>query len=163
MITRTALILAVVCSAACSDESRPAKPVTSPAEPGDAATEVAKPKPEVLEPWDGDDDEAELYGAVITATSCAERMVAEGGADVIARCAPLEAAKTGFALYEPGERALFFLKQDSLYRFELERGFGGSIDVSGAIIGKKSNAPVIDPEEYTITPRAKPGAFKGCL
>ena len=158
---RSPLLLVALACVACGDDAKPQEAQTQTAATTiDAATIAAVEK---LEPWDGDEDEAELYGAVITATACAELMTTDDTGDAISRCSPADAARTGFVLYDPSEQAVFYLKHGGLYQFELERGFGGSIDVSGTIIGKKSGIPVIDPEEYTITPKPAAGAFKGCL
>ena len=112
--------------------------------------------------WDGE-AEVELYSAVITARSCAKEMAETGNLGIIDTCPPMQAALTGFALYDTMEEQAYMLDPQKVYRFELELGFGGSVDIYGEIKSTSDGLPVITPEEYTITPRPKPGAFKGCL
>ena len=112
--------------------------------------------------WDGE-AEVELYSAVITARSCAREMAQTGNLSIIDTCPPMQAALTGFALYDTMEEQAYMLDPNKVYKFELELGFGGSVDIYGEIKGTSDGLPVITPEEYTITPRPKPDAFKGCL
>ncbi|MCA9545652.1 MAG: hypothetical protein KC613_14705 [Myxococcales bacterium] len=123
------------------------------------------PTPEKLEKWDGDADEAEveLYSTVITAVACAKQLAEESDPDILKRCSPLDAARSGFAIYDPAEQELYLLDPKSFHQFELERGFGGSMDITGKIIGARDELPVLKSEDYTITPKPPPGAFKGCL
>jgi len=114
-----------------------------------------------------DEDEAEeveIYSGVITAKSCAEKAQETGEFEILANCPPVEAAKSGYVIYDVTENEFYVPKLGKIYLFELDEGFGGSIDVTGVIVGKtKDGIPIIDPEEYEITPKPKPGFFKGCL
>lgn len=112
--------------------------------------------------WDGD-DYAEMYSAVITARSCAQEMYDTGDLTLASRCSPIEGARTGFAVFDPVEEQIYLIDHASISMFELEHGFGGSIDLSGDIQGTVDGIPVIVPEDYSISPKPKPGAFKGCL
>ncbi len=109
-------------------------------------------------------EEVEIYSGVITAKSCAEKAQETGEFEILANCPPIEAAKTGYVIYDVTENEFYVPKLGEIYMFELDEGFGGSIDISGVIVGKtKDGIPIIDPEEYEITPKPKPGFFKGCL
>lgn len=123
------------------------------------------PEPGRMQAWDGDEDDAELevYSAVITAVDCAKRMEEEDDPEVLHRCSPLDAARSGFAIYDPAEEELYLLDPAAFHHFELEEGFAGSMDISGTIIGTRHELPVLQAEDYTITPKPPPGAFKGCL
>ena len=112
--------------------------------------------------WDGE-EEVDLYSAVVTARSCAERMMETGDLTIKSSCSPIEGAKTGFAIYDAVEEQVFLIDPAAIHMFELEHGFGGSIDIYGEVKGTLAGLPVITPEEYSITPKPKPGAFKGCL
>jgi hypothetical protein len=110
-----------------------------------------------------EDNEVELYSAVITAKSCAEKAEETGNFEILASCPPVEAAKTGYVIFDVSEGEYYYVKLGKIYQYELDEGFGGSIDITGVIVGEKDGIPVIEPEEYTITPKPKPGFFKGCL
>ena len=115
-----------------------------------------------LEAWDGDED-VELFSAVLTARTCAEALMEHGDMRSVSTCSPLEAAINGYALFDPMEDEVYLIEAGSIRQFELERGFGGRADLSGLVIGTLDDTPVIRPDEYFITPKPKPGAFKGCL
>ena len=129
-----------------------------------AATSVSTlpPAPGPLVRWDGE-EEVDLYSAVIPATSCAHRIADTGDLGVISACSPMEAARSGFAIYDPVEGQVYTIDSSAIYQFELEHGVGGSIDIYGLVKGARDGTPVIQPEEYSISPKPKPDAFKGCL
>lgn len=113
---------------------------------------------------DEEEEEIEIYSGVITAKSCAEKAQETGEFEILANCPPIEAAKSGYVIYDVTENEFYVPKLGKIYLFELDEGFGGSIDITGVIVGKtKDGIPIIDPEEYEITPKPKPGFFKGCL
>jgi hypothetical protein len=112
--------------------------------------------------WDGE-SEVDIYSAVITARSCAEQMMDTGDLTLGSKCSPLESARTGFAIFDPVEGQAYLIDAASVHTFELEHGFGGSMDVYGEVKGTLDGLPVITPEDMTISPKPKPGAFKGCL
>jgi hypothetical protein len=140
-------IIAVVLSGAVANLSMP---------------HVAKAPSGPMGAWDGE-SEVDIYSAVITARSCAEKMMDTGDLTIHSSCSPLESARTGFAIYDPMEEQVYLLDASVLHTFELEHGFGGSMDVYGQVKGTLDGLPVITPEDYTISPKPKPGAFKGCL
>jgi len=116
----------------------------------------------VLLPWDGE-EEVELYSAVLTAASCAVALAEGADPSLVTFCSPADAVTGRFALFDPAEQQVYLLQLGSIYRFQLEQGFGGSMDIFGMVVGVRDGLPVIKPEEYSITPKPKPGAFKGCL
>ncbi|MCB9737891.1 MAG: hypothetical protein H6747_01410 [Deltaproteobacteria bacterium] len=126
------------------------------------AAEVASVADKPLQEAD-EEEEVELYSAQLTAYPCAVRAAKEGTAVIGPECSPMEAVTHGFALLDPQEKKVFLVKEGSVYRFELEHGFGGRVDISGNVVGTRGGVPVIAPESYTITPKPKAGAFKGCL
>ncbi len=112
---------------------------------------------------DEEDNEVELYSAVITAKSCAEKAEETGNFEILSSCPPVEAAKSGYVVFDVSEGEYYYIKLGNIYQYELDEGFGGSMDITGVIVGEKDGIPVIEPEEYSITPKPKPGFFKGCL
>ncbi len=110
-----------------------------------------------------EDNEVELYSAVITAKSCAEKAEETGNFELLSSCPPVEAAKSGYVVFDVAEGEYYYIKLGEIYQYELDEGFGGSMDITGVIVGEKDGIPVIEPEEYSITPKPKPGFFKGCL
>ncbi len=108
-------------------------------------------------------EEIELSSAVITAKSCAEKAKETGSFELLSNCPPVEAAKTGYVVYDVTENTFYSIAPKNVYFFELDEGFGGSIDVSGKILGKEGDLPVIEVQDYKISPKPKAGFFKGCL
>lgn len=108
-------------------------------------------------------EEIELSSAVITAKSCAEKAKETGSFELLSSCPPAEAAKTGYVIYDVTENTFYAIAPKNIYLFELDEGFGGNIDVSGNIVGKEGDLPVIEAKEYKISPKPKAGFFKGCL
>lgn len=124
-----------------------------------AALALAGPR---LEPWTGETD-VELFSAVITAGSCAVRMADEGNLGIVWTCPPVETYHSFFGLYEPVEGLAYYVDEGTIPTYELEAGFAGAIDLTGRVIGARGGVPVVVVDSYTIRPRPKPGAFKGCL
>lgn len=108
-------------------------------------------------------EEVELSSAVITAKSCAEKAKETGSFELLSSCPPVEAEKTGYVIYDVTENTFYAIAPKNIYYFELDHGFGGNIDVSGKIIGKEGELPVIEAQQYKISPKPKAGFFKGCL
>jgi len=117
----------------------------------------------VLAEEEDEQEEVELYSAVITAKSCAEKALKTGNYDILTNCPPVEAAKTGYVIFDPVEGEYYYVKLGEIYQYELDEGFNGNIDISGVIVGEKDGVPVIEPEDYSISPKPKAGFFKGCL
>jgi len=117
----------------------------------------------IAEEEDDEDNEVELYSAVITAKSCAEKAEETGNFELLASCPPVEAAKSGYVVFDVSEGEYYYIKLGKIFQYELDEGFGGSMDITGVVVGEKDGIPVIEPEEYSITPKPKPGFFKGCL
>ena len=121
------------------------------------------PTPEVGPLEDPDEAEVEVYSAVITAVSCARKMVETEDRGALTHCSPMEAARTGYAIFDPAEEAIYLLDESAFHRHQLEAGFRGSMDASGELQGTVDGLGVLRAEEFSITPPPKPGAFKGCL
>ena len=123
---------------------------------------------------DEEDNEVEFTSAVITAISCAKEAEESGEFDVLASCPPHKAFEgikdiydnpPEIVVFDVTEGEYFYIKpsKDSVYWSDLLEGFGGSIDGTGTIIGEKNGITVVKLEEFEITPKPKPGFFKGCL
>ncbi|MFN4305876.1 hypothetical protein [Sulfurihydrogenibium azorense] len=108
-------------------------------------------------------EEVELSSAVITAKSCAEKAKATGSFELLSSCPPVEAAQTGYVIYDVTENTFYAIAPKNIYYFELDEGFGGSIDAKGKIVKKEGDLPVLEIQEYEISPKPKAGFFKGCL
>jgi hypothetical protein len=109
-------------------------------------------------------DDVEFTSGAVTATSCALKAKKTGNLAALNSC-PLSEAKTGIVVFDVAEKEFYRLDPKKVARYKLERAFaGGSIDVSGKVkrVGK-DGVPELQVAEYSITPRPKPGAFKGCL
>ncbi|WP_293442948.1 hypothetical protein [Persephonella sp.] len=123
---------------------------------------------------DEEDNEVEFTSAVITAISCAKEAEESGEFDVLASCPPHKAFEgvkdiydnpPQIVIFDVTEGEYYYVKptKDSVYWSDLLEGFGGSIDGLGMIIGEKDGIPVVKLDEFEITPKPKPGFFKGCL
>lgn len=108
-------------------------------------------------------EDVDLSSAVITAKSCAEKAKETGSFELLSSCPPAEAAKTGYVIYDVTENTFYAIAPKNVYYFELDEGFGGSIDANGKIVGKEGDLPVLEIKEYKISPKPKAGFFKGCL
>lgn len=123
---------------------------------------------------DDEDNEVEFISAVITALSCAKEAEESGEFEVLASCPPHKAFEgikdiydnpPQIVVFDVTEGEYYYVKpsKDSIYYSDLLEGFGGSIDGIGMIIGEKDGIPVVKLDEFEITPKPKPGFFKGCL
>lgn len=110
-------------------------------------------------------EEVELSSATVTAVSCAQKAVETGKLDVLTSC-PMEETQKGLVVVDVAEMQIYKLSTKNVRLSDLERAFGGgSIDITGVVkvVDKKDGLPVVDVSEFRITPKPKPGAFKGCL
>jgi hypothetical protein len=121
-----------------------------------------------------DDNEVELTSAIITAEACAKEFEETGNSDILTNCPPHKAFEGVKDIYtnppkivivDVTEEQIYKVKtgKDTVYYYELLEGFGGNFDGEGVIVGKEGGIPVVKFEEYEITPKPKPGFFKGCL
>ena len=135
---------------------------------------VLNPNPAIAEEDEEEDTEVELTSAVITAEACAKEYLETGDADTLNKCAPHQAFEGVADIYEgkpkivvvditEGEVYKVKVAKDTIYYYELLEGFGGSLDGEGEIVAKDGEIPVVKFSEYEITPKPKPGFFKGCL
>lgn len=135
---------------------------------------VLAPNTVLADEEDEEDNEIELTSAVITAEACAKEYLETGDSDTLNKCAPHQVFEGVKDIYEgkpkivvvditEGEVYKVKVGKDTIYYYELLEGFGGSIDGEGEIVAKDGDVPVVKFSEYEITPKPKPGFFKGCL
>jgi hypothetical protein len=109
-------------------------------------------------------EEVEVTSGAVTALSCA--LSARGGQlDALNAC-PLAEAVKEIVVFDVAERQVYRISTKAVFRFELEQAYaGGAIDFSGVVVAvdPKSGVATVDVTEYSVTPRPKAGAFKGCL
>jgi len=110
-------------------------------------------------------EEVELSSAPVTALSCAQKAVETGKLDLLTSC-PLEETQKGLVVVDVAEMQIYRLAAKTVRTSDLERAFGGgSIDITGVVkvVDKKDGIPLVEVSEFRVTPKPKPGAFKGCL
>jgi len=111
-------------------------------------------------------EEVELESGQVTALSCAKRALDTGDLNALTGCPPSE-AQHGLVVYDVAEKQIYKIAEKKVHAYELEKAFaGGSIDFTGVVVqakDKKDGVPVVQVKEYSITPKPKPGSFKGCL
>jgi len=123
---------------------------------------------------DEEENEVEFTSATITALACAKEAEETGDIEGLISCPPhkawegVEDIYTGepkIVVFDVTEEAYYYVQasKDSVYYYELLEGYDGSMDASGVVVGEKDGIPVIKLDEYEITPKPKPGFFKGCL
>jgi hypothetical protein len=108
-------------------------------------------------------DEVELSSAPVTALSCAKRAIETGKLELLTSC-PLDETRSGLVVFDVAE--MTFYRLDKKVRVsELERAYGGgSVDLTGRIVKiQKDQIAEVSVSELRVTPKPKPGAFKGCL
>lgn len=109
-------------------------------------------------------EEVELSSAPVTALSCARRAIETGKLDLLTSC-PLDETKSGLVVFDVAEMTFYRLDK-KVRQSDLERAYGGgSVDVTGKVakVGAKDKVAEVQVTELRVTPRPKPGAFKGCL
>lgn len=110
-------------------------------------------------------EEVELSSAPVTALSCAQKAVETGKLDLLTAC-PLEETLKGLVVFDVAEMTFYRIDKKGMRRSELERAYGGgSVDITGKVksVDKKDKIATVEVSEYRVTPKPKPGAFKGCL
>lgn len=110
-------------------------------------------------------EEVELSSAPVTALSCAQKAVETGKLELITSC-PMEETKKGLVVVDVAEKQIYRVSKKTVRRSDLDRAFAqGALDLSGVVksTDKKDGIPEVEVKEYRVTPRPKPGAFKGCL
>lgn len=110
-------------------------------------------------------EEVELSSAPVTALSCAQQAVKTGKLDLLTAC-PLEETLKGLVVFDVAEMTFYRVDRKSMRVSELERAYGGgSVDLTGKVklVDKKDQVAVIEVSEFRVTPKPKPGSFKGCL
>lgn len=110
-------------------------------------------------------EEVELSSAPVTALSCAQKAVETGKLDLLTAC-PLEETLKGLVVFDVAEMTYYRIDQKGMRLSELERAYGGgSVDITGKVksVDTKDKVATVVVTEYRVTPKPKPGAFKGCL
>ncbi len=110
-------------------------------------------------------EEVEVTAGVVTGLDCALAARTKGDLKLLSSCPPAE-AKKGLVIFDVAEKRIYRLSEKKVHRWQLERAFGGgSIDFSGETtrVDPKTEIATVSVAEYSITPKPKPGAFKGCL
>jgi hypothetical protein len=109
-------------------------------------------------------EEVEVTAGAVTALSCALESQRTGDLTLLGSC-PLQEAQKEIVVVDVAEQQIYRISRKKVRRFELEQAFGGgSIDFAGKVKAvDKAGVATVDVEEYTLTPKPKAGAFKGCL
>lgn len=110
-------------------------------------------------------DEVEVTSGVVTGLSCAIAAREKGDLRLLNACPPVEAGK-GMVVFDVAEQRIYRLSAKKVFVYQLESAFGGgSIDFTGTEVkvDPTTEVSLVDVEEYSVSPKPKPGAFKGCL
>jgi hypothetical protein len=110
-------------------------------------------------------EEVEVTAGVVTGVECALAARTKGDLKLLTSCPPAEATK-GLVVFDVAEKRIYRLEPRKVSRWQLERAFGGgSIDFTGTTVKleRRTEIATVTVTEFSITPRPKPGAFKGCL
>lgn len=110
-------------------------------------------------------EEVEVTSGVVTGLRCALDAREKGDLRSLSSCPPAE-SKKGIVVFDVAEKRVYLLSRKKVPRFQLERAFGGgSIDFTGTevTVDPKTRVATVDVSQFSITPKPKPGAFKGCL
>jgi hypothetical protein len=110
-------------------------------------------------------EEIDVTSGVVTGLDCALAARETGDLRLLSSCPPAQATK-GLVVFDVAEERIYRISPKKVFRWQLERAFGGgSIDFTGETVkvDPKTEVATVDVAEFSITPRPKPGAFKGCL
>lgn len=110
-------------------------------------------------------EEVDVTAGVVTGLRCALEARETGDLLRLSSCPPAEAAK-GMVIFDVAEKRIYALSRKKVHRWQLESAYGGgSIDFTGVEVkvDPKTRVATVDVDEYSVTKKPKPGAFKGCL
>lgn len=110
-------------------------------------------------------DEVDVTAGVVTGLSCALAAREKGNLKLLNACPPAEAGK-GMVVFDVAEQRIYRLSSKKVFLYQLEGAFGGgSIDFTGTEVrvDPKTEVALVDVEDFSVSPKPKPGAFKGCL
>lgn len=110
-------------------------------------------------------EEVEVTAGVVTGLDCALAARAKGDLRLLSACPPGEARK-GLVVFDVADKRIYRLAARQVPRWRLERAFGGgSIDFTGESVkvDPRTEVTTVKVAEFSITPKPKPGGFKGCL
>lgn len=126
-----------------------------------AALAVAAPAAVRADPG----DEVEVTSGVVTGLSCALAAREKGDLTLLNACPPVEAGK-GMVVFDVAEQRIYRLSAKKVLLYQLESAFGGgSIDFTGTEVkvDPKTEVALVDVDDFSVSPKPKAGAFKGCL
>lgn len=108
-------------------------------------------------------EEVEITAGVVTALTCAREAQVRKDLTLLNSCPPAEARKE-LVVFDVAERKIYRLSTKKVFRYQLERAFGGgSIDFSGQVVKSDGGVATVDVKDYSVQKRAKPGASKACM
>jgi hypothetical protein len=110
-------------------------------------------------------EEVEVTAGVVTGLRCALEARAKGDLRGLTACPPAEGAKE-MVVFDVAERRIYRIAGEKVFRYQLESAFGGgSIDFTGKAVkvDARTDIATVEVAEFSITRKAKPGSFKGCL
>lgn len=110
-------------------------------------------------------EEVDVSAASITALPCALLAKESGDLTVLGSCPTFEAVR-GIVAFDVAEQQIYRIAPKRVHRYQLEKAFGGgSMDFVGKVVAidPATGIATVEVEEFSITPKPKPGAFKGCL
>ncbi len=110
-------------------------------------------------------EEVDISAASITALPCALLAKESGDLTVLGSCPTFEVAR-GIVAFDVAEQQIYRIAPKRVHRYQLEKAFGGgSMDFVGKVVAidPATGIATVEVEEFSITPKPKPGAFKGCL
>ena len=106
-------------------------------------------------------EEIELDGAIVTAKSCAEKVVKTLDLNYLLECPPNEGAISGYVIYDPSYNEYFYVKLGKIYLYQLEELYTtslrrGDFSAVAKIVSFENRIPVIEIIEiYTLIPRPR--------
>jgi len=94
-------------------------------------------------------EEIDLDGVTVTAKSCAEKAAETLDYDNILNCPPVEAAKSGYVIFDVSVGEYFYVKLGKIYQYQLEElystaGKDGYFVATAKIVSFKNRIPVIE-------------------
>ena len=110
-------------------------------------------------------EDVEITAGVVTGLQCALEAQTKKDLTLLGACPPAEARKE-LVVFDVAERRIYRISTKKVFRYQLERAFGGgSIDFSGRVVKSddKSGIAVVDVKDYSIQKKPKPGASKACM
>ncbi len=94
-------------------------------------------------------EEIELDVAIVTAKSCAEKVVKTLDSNYLLECPPNEGAKSGYVIYDIAENKYFYVRLGKIYQYQLEELYTtgikvGDLNAVAKIVSFENGIPVIE-------------------